>query len=158
MCQNSVVRNTANLYQNAVSTFENFRYQYNLPRLWPPSMSDVINCVAFLAKFKCSPSTAKSYMSGISFYLKMNGFHDITDSFIFKKMLKGIQRLEKRGDCRKPITLDLLSNIVQILPHIAFSTYEVALFSAAFTLACFCIFKGRRVCRIWIICEAHIVS
>jgi hypothetical protein len=37
----------------------------------------------------------------------------------------------------KPITLDLLSNIVQILPHIAFSTYEVALFSAAFTLAFF---------------------
>ena len=32
-----------------------------------------------------------------------------------------MQRLEKRGDCRKPITLDLLSNIVQILPHIAFS-------------------------------------
>ena len=69
-----------------------------------------------------------------------------------------MQRLEKRDDCRKPITLDLLSNIVQILPHIAFSTYEVALFSAAFTLAFFCIFKGRRVCRIWIICEAHIVS
>ena len=43
-------------------------------------------------------------------------------------MLKGMQRLDKRGDCRKPITLDLLSNIVQILPHIAFSTYEVALF------------------------------
>lgn len=69
-----------------------------------------------------------------------------------------MQRLEKRDDCRKPITLDLLSNIVQILPHIAFSTYEVALFSAAFTLSVFCIFKGRRVCRIWIICEAYIVS
>jgi hypothetical protein len=63
---------------------------------------------AFLAKFKYSPSTAKSYMSGIRFYLKMNGVHDITDSFILKKMLKGMQRLEKRGDCRKPITLDLL--------------------------------------------------
>jgi len=69
-----------------------------------------------------------------------------------------MQRLEKRDDCRKPITLDLLSNIVQILPHIAFSSYEVALFSAAFTLSDFCIFKGRRVCRIWIICEAYIVS
>jgi hypothetical protein len=73
-------------------------------------------------------------------------------------MLKGMQRLEKRDDCRKPITLDLLNNIVHILPHIAFSTYEVALFSAAFTLVFFCIFKGRRICRIWIICEAHIVS
>jgi hypothetical protein len=54
-----------------------------------------------------------------------------------KKMLKGMQRLEKRDDCRKPITLDLLNNIVHILTHIAFSTYEVALFSAAFTLVFF---------------------
>lgn len=46
-----------------------------------------------------------------------------------------MQRLEKLDDRRKPITLDLLNNIVHILPHITFSTYEVALFSAAFILA-----------------------
>ena len=58
-------------------------------------MSDVINCVAFLAKFKYSPSMAKSYMSGIRFYLKMNGFHDITDSSILKKNVKGNAKARK---------------------------------------------------------------
>lgn len=33
LCQNSVAPNTANLYQNDVSTLENFKYQYKLPRL-----------------------------------------------------------------------------------------------------------------------------
>ena len=47
--QNSVVTYTANVYENAISVFENFRFEYGLARTWPPSFSDFINFLAFLA-------------------------------------------------------------------------------------------------------------
>lgn len=137
LLQNSVAANTANVYENAISIFEQFRYDYGLARAWPPTLSDLINFLAFLAKSNYSPSTARSYISGISFYLKVSNLHDATNSFIVKKMLSGMQRLSKRCDCRKPITLEILTNIIHILPSIAISSYESALFAAAFTLAFF---------------------
>ena len=137
LLQNSVAANTANVYENAISIFEKFRYQYGLVRAWPPTLSDLINFLAFLAKSNYAPCTARSYISGISFYLKVRGLHDTTNSFIVKKMLSGMQRLSKRCDCHKPVTLDILTNIINILPSIALSSYEVRLFAAAFTLAFF---------------------
>ena len=90
LLQNSVAANTANVYENAISVFENFRFEYGLARTWPPSLSDFINFLAFLAKSNYSPSTARSYISGISFYLKVIGLHDATNPFIVKKMFSGM--------------------------------------------------------------------
>jgi hypothetical protein len=49
------------------------------------------------------PATAKSYISGISYKIKINNLEDRTQSFILKKMLQGMQRLDKKKDSRKPI-------------------------------------------------------
>ena len=44
-----------------------------------------INFIAFLSKNEYSPSTVKSYISGLSFRMKISGLLDTTNSLIIKK-------------------------------------------------------------------------
>ncbi|CAG2190423.1 unnamed protein product [Mytilus edulis] len=48
-----------------------------------------------------------------------------------------MQRLGKRNDIRKPITVDVLKRLILILHHVRKSIYETTLFRAAFALAFF---------------------
>ena len=67
----------------------------------------------------------------------MSGLLDTTNSFIIKKMLLGMQRLHKRVDSRRPITIDLLVHIFDDLQYTCSSVYETTLFSSCFSLAFF---------------------
>lgn len=69
--------------------------------------------------------------------MKISGLLDTTNSFIIKKMLLGMQRLHKRVDSRRPITIDLLVHIFDALQYTCSSVYETALFSSCFSLAFF---------------------
>ena len=60
---------------------------------------------------------------------------DLTDNFIIKKMLGGYDKLNKRCDIRKPITLDILIQLSDALVHICSSKYQVLMFKIAFVLA-----------------------
>ena len=46
-------------------------------------------------------------------------------------------RLDKRHDCRKPITLKILIKLTEALNKVCFSVYESVLFSCAFSIAFF---------------------
>jgi hypothetical protein len=110
----------------------------SLEQKWPVPLSDLINFIAFLSKNEYSPSTVKSYISGLSFRVKISGLLDTTNySFIITKILLGMQRLHKRVDSRRPITIDLLVHIFDTLQHTCSSVYETALFSSCFSLAFF---------------------
>jgi hypothetical protein len=61
-----------------------------------------------------------------------NNLEDRTQSFILKKMLQGMQRLDKKKDSRKPITIDILQKIIPILRMVCSSNYETHLLSAAY--------------------------
>jgi hypothetical protein len=50
--------------------------------------------------------------------MKMNNLTDSTDSFIVKKLLKGMSKTYKRADIRGPITVEILADIIRILPQI----------------------------------------
>ena len=97
--------------------------------------------IAFISLRELSPSTARSYISGISYHCQINGFQDPTVNFVISKMLNGYQKLYKRVDARLPITHELLKRIVVILQIICYSTYEAYLFSATFCLAYFGFFR-----------------
>jgi bifunctional DNase/RNase len=71
----------------------------------------------------------------LSFRMTISGLLDTTNSFIIKKMLLGMQRLHKRVDSRRPITIDLLVHIFYALQYTCSSVYETALFSSSFSLA-----------------------
>jgi hypothetical protein len=46
---------------------------------------------------KYPPMVPKAYLSGISYYIKSNGFEDVTQFFIIQKMMRGMFRLDKRN-------------------------------------------------------------
>jgi hypothetical protein len=81
-----------------------------------------------LAKNSYSPNTAKSYVAAIGFKMKMNNLTDSTDSFT---RLKHISVLP----IRRPLTVEILADIIRILPQICNTTYGAKLFSAVFVLA-----------------------
>lgn len=80
-------------------------------------------------------STAKSYISAISYYCKLYHNSDPTKTFIVHKLLQGMKRSNPSTDSRLPITLDILNILLPKLQIICLTTYEAALFKAAFTLA-----------------------
>lgn len=96
LLQNSVSRNTNNVYENAIALFEKFRFQYKIDQIWPPPFEQLVNFIAYLSKLGYSAKTARAYLSGINFKLKLNNWNDFSNSFILDKMLNGMQRLGKK--------------------------------------------------------------
>ena len=108
-----------------------------MPKILPIPLSDIINFIAFLEKSGYKAATAKSYISGLSFKMKLMGLFDTTKSFIIAKMLQGMEKLHKRVDARKPITFEILERIIAALPNVCSSDYESILFASCFTIAFF---------------------
>lgn len=54
-----------------------------------------------------------------------------------KKLLSGFRRMSQSRDSRFPITLPILINILNSLPHVYANTFEVKLFASAFSLVYF---------------------
>ena len=100
------------------------------PNQQPPTLSSVINFIACMSLNGHKSSTIVSYISGISYYLKLNGWVDVTEVFIVLKMLKGLQRSRPSKDIRAPITIDLLKAF-------PVADYEALLFSTAFVVMFF---------------------
>jgi hypothetical protein len=82
-------------------------------------------------------STAKSYISGLSFKMKVMALQDTTKSFVITKMLCGMERKHKRVNARKPITFVILEKIINVFLHVCNSYYEATLFAACFSVAIF---------------------
>lgn len=57
--------------------------------------------------------------------------------FVFTQALKGWKKLKVAADVRRPVSFDLLQELLLVLPGICSSGYEVTLFRCAFTLAFF---------------------
>ena len=66
-------------------------------------------------------------------------------------MLQGMQRLDKKKDSRKPITIDILQKIIPILHMVCSSNYETHLLSAAFLFAFFVFLKMVKLLEMFLI-------
>ena len=120
-----------------MSSFQKFRQNHDLSNVWSCPITRIDNHVAFMFKQIYSPSTVKTYLSGISYYIKSNGLEDVRQSFIIQKMMREMFRLDKRHDCRKPITLEILIKLTEALNKVCSSVYESIFFSCAFSIAFF---------------------
>jgi len=138
LVSNSLSENTKQLYNQALVTFKRFLREYDLSENWPPALSQIVQFVAYLSKFKnCSYSTINSYLSGISFFLKINNLRDPTRAFIIQKMLCGLRRLRPSKDTRMPITITVLKQIQSALSSVASSHFEAVLFSTLYIITFF---------------------
>ncbi|XP_041421831.1 uncharacterized protein LOC121394539 [Xenopus laevis] len=87
------------------------------------------------AQYSLSAITKK--LAGISFFLKVQGEADITKSFLVKQILRGVGRITRSVDIRRPITLSLLKDLVSVLPQICYSRFETMLFTLLFSVSFF---------------------
>ncbi len=134
--------NTRKSYNIAFQKLSEFRLQYGLKQKWPVPVNDLLNFIAFLATQNLSPSTITAYMSGISYFHKINTLKDTTKLFIVSKALEGLKRTKGYNkDQRSPISIQVLTKLVQKSSCFCSSIYEATMFSAAFTLAFFALLR-----------------
>ena len=132
LLHSSLAPSTRKAYQLGLQTFTTFRISAGLTPSWPAPPYHVRNFLAFLANKGTSPSTATTYLAGISFLHKLNNWEDPSKDFQCQKMLIGLKKLGSR----LPLTLEMLKSILTHLPRACPSAYECQLFTAAF-LTCF---------------------
>ena len=118
-------------------SFNSFRQAFRYQLLWPPPLFHIVEFIAYLSCNGYTYSTARAYIASISFHSKIQNCPDVTKTFLVGKLLEGMRRIKNCRDTRLPITLPLLTRIVQVLPVICFDTYEFKLFRAAYVLAFF---------------------
>jgi len=124
------------VYNRALQSFVKFRMTFALQNIWPPPLTDIICYIVHLFKSGSSHSTIKCYISGLTFFIKINNWPDVTQNFVVKKLLEGSRRVKgSQEDSRLPITKPLLVKILNVLPQVCTSIFETKLFSASFLLA-----------------------
>lgn len=133
--QNSLAPSTIKTYQHGLDLFGAFRKEIGLLEIWPVPLNDIIFYMCHLYKNGFSFSTVNCYLGGLSFFSKLNNFEDNTQKFVVRKMVDGIKRTRSNKDARLPITRELLSKLLTILPSVCRSQFEAKLFTSAFSLA-----------------------
>ena len=93
--------------------------------------------IAYMFDQQYAPSTVNTYVSSLSYSHKLSGLPDPTRVFYIVQMLKGYGKKGFRLDCRLPITLPILKNLLEISPHITGSQYQICQFRAMCSLAFF---------------------
>jgi hypothetical protein len=112
-----------------------FRLKFGLHITWPAPIYDIVCFIAELYQNGLSHSTISCYLSGVSFYHKINNLEDNSQKIVVRKMLEGIKRsVGRKPDSRLPITKDLLKRIILCLSCVCNSFYESKLFSSALSL------------------------
>ena len=133
-----VAASTQETYQAGWSKFVSFCHSFNLPETLPVSVHVLCSFIAYLSIEGLAWATASTYVAGISYRHKIKGIFDSTKSFIVGKMLEGFRRDGGyRGDCRLPITVNHLAEMLRVLPFVCYSQFEVLLFRAVFLLMFF---------------------
>ena len=103
LIDNSISINTRRMYQMSLDTFTNFRESMALCDMWPIPLDHITNFIAYLSLNGFSPSTVKSYTSGLNFFHKLRNYGDITEAFVVHKMLTGMMRSKSKSkDSRLP--------------------------------------------------------
>ena len=101
------------------------------------SQDNIITFIAYLSLKSRTYSTASSYISGLLFYFKINGWEDSTQAFVVRELLKGYSKCHSSKNLREPTTLQMLKDFPKSLKHVTISNYESLLFSTAFSVAFF---------------------
>ncbi|XP_040271178.1 uncharacterized protein LOC120986584 isoform X1 [Bufo bufo] len=84
-----------------------------------------------------SASMAQRRLSGVAFHFKLRDWPDVTRRFIIRQALRGWRKELVYRECRRPVSFNLLGRLIAKLSDVCRSLFEVALFSASFSIAFF---------------------
>ena len=82
-------------------------------------------------------STIRTFLSGIAYQHKIRGFSDPTATFLIEKAIHGLRKLKPTQDTRKPITIPILTTLIQTLSNLRLERYDQVLYRAMFSTAFF---------------------
>ena len=137
----SISDNTKAAYGTALSALSKFRTDHGLTMEWPVPVDVIYLFIADCFERGCAASTIQSYVAGISFYHKLNGYVDMSNVFVIRKLLEGCRRQRRTRDVRAPILQSTLVRILDLLPSVCSSAYETCLFQTAYSIAYFGLFR-----------------
>ena len=113
----------------------NFHVSLGLPTRLPVSVPMVLLFIAHLYASGSAPASIVSTVSAVADFHKINGFHDPSNCFMVSKLLAGARNLGTVPDVRLPVTLPVLSRLVQALPTVFTSRYKCLMLRAMMVLA-----------------------
>lgn len=94
----SISENSSKVYKQGIQAFINFRMHASLDDLWPPPLVHVVNFIAFMKESGLAHSTAKCYMSGLSYVINLHGWENPTECFLVRKLMVGFKRTREVVD------------------------------------------------------------
>ena len=119
-----------------ITNFEQFGVKVLNSKLeYPISVCILSQYIAYLFSNKLSPATIATNLSAISFKHKALQLPDPSDSFIIRKVMKGVQNSKGQLDTRLPITFQILKKLIDSLPYVIANHRERAMLKAMLLLA-----------------------
>ena len=128
---------THRTYERAIKLYTTFleRLSQNTLKPFLVSSHHVMLFVAHCYYSNLAASTVLTYISASSYFHKIKGFPDPTQSFVIKKCLQGYQKERATNDHRKPIALNILCNLIASLKHTTSSEFLRVMLKAMYLLA-----------------------
>ena len=160
LIRTALASNTSLTYTTAMNVFLKFRSDYNLSNLYPIPVSHITLFMAYCFEKGLSPKTITTYLAGVNYFHKLQGFTDLSSNFVIKKMLEGCHRNRMSNDKRAPLTKNILVDICSKLATVCYNNYETSLFMSLFTLAYFGLFRASELtlARAFHVCHALLVD
>ena len=128
----SVNPTTYELYSKQLDTYRAFAREHGLDVSLPISTKNLGLFLSSLYEKDKSYSTIVGYVNAISYFHKLNCLPDPYDSEFIEKLLNGIKKLIPPSDKRKAIDLNKLELMLDYLPRLDLSCYDVTLYNAMF--------------------------
>ena len=88
----------------------------------------------FLSLSGFAASTVQLYLVGVRHHLKLRGQNCFNNSFIIRMVVKGVLTRFPEPDVCLPITLELLTDMWDILPYIVHDRFQITMFHYMLTL------------------------
>lgn len=130
----SLAHSTRKSYLNSFCHYLNFLSSVHSP--FPARSIFVAYYVVALHNQGLAASSVSSRLSAVAFIHKLLSINDPTKSFLVQRALQGLKHISGSWDTRLPITVHILQRLIQTLPRVTSSHYDLALYSAMFSL-CF---------------------
>ncbi len=122
-------------YELGLKIFRKFAEELHVEITWPVPVDIIMKFIAFLSLNGYACKSIQLYISSISYWHKINNFEDPTRAYVVQKLIEGHRRLHNRVDSRLAITIDILNNLLKVLPVVTYNSYESVLFQAMFILS-----------------------
>lgn len=134
-------------YANTWQNFENFLSSFNYSSNLPIDEHMIGIYITHLWRSNLKPSTIRTYMSAISYFHKINGKNDPTNSYFVKQILKGANRCNINSSKRlKPFSKTIMEQVLPVIDTLYESRYEQCLYKSLISLSYYaCLRAGEAV-------------